>query len=155
MLSPLDPVFWLHHCNVDRMWEVWKVKQEKRGTDKALPYDLPNFTRKAWFDKELRISFQSVASDADRKGKECPPIDAGARTSGTQTKIPGMALVSELLETIQWGYVYDDPDVMARVAATPDGTSGFAIVSGGIAAGVTARGAASAKTAAVLDALAT
>ena len=22
-LSPLDPIFWLHHCNVDRMWVVW------------------------------------------------------------------------------------------------------------------------------------
>ena len=21
--APLDPVFWLHHCNVDRLWEVW------------------------------------------------------------------------------------------------------------------------------------
>jgi tyrosinase len=23
MLSPLDPIFWLHHCNVDRLWVVW------------------------------------------------------------------------------------------------------------------------------------
>lgn len=22
-LSPLDPIFWLHHCNVDRLWVVW------------------------------------------------------------------------------------------------------------------------------------
>lgn len=21
--SPLDPLFWIHHCNVDRLWEVW------------------------------------------------------------------------------------------------------------------------------------
>ena len=21
--SPLDPIFWLHHCNVDRLWVVW------------------------------------------------------------------------------------------------------------------------------------
>jgi Common central domain of tyrosinase/von Willebrand factor type A domain len=21
--SPLDPVFWLHHCNIDRLWGIW------------------------------------------------------------------------------------------------------------------------------------
>jgi tyrosinase len=24
--SPNDPVFFLHHCNIDRIWEAWKVK---------------------------------------------------------------------------------------------------------------------------------
>jgi len=24
-LSPLDPLFWLHHCNVDRIWAEWQV----------------------------------------------------------------------------------------------------------------------------------
>jgi tyrosinase len=23
-LSPLDPIFWLHHCNVDRFWAEWQ-----------------------------------------------------------------------------------------------------------------------------------
>jgi tyrosinase len=23
LLAGLDPIFWLHHCNVDRMWEAW------------------------------------------------------------------------------------------------------------------------------------
>lgn len=27
--APLDPVFWLHHCNVDRLWAVW-MKQPGR-----------------------------------------------------------------------------------------------------------------------------
>ncbi len=22
-LSPLDPIFWLHHCNIDRLWASW------------------------------------------------------------------------------------------------------------------------------------
>jgi tyrosinase len=21
--APLDPIFWIHHCNIDRLWEVW------------------------------------------------------------------------------------------------------------------------------------
>ena len=24
MASPNDPVFWLHHCNLDRLWSVWQ-----------------------------------------------------------------------------------------------------------------------------------
>ena len=23
-MSPLDPIFWLHHANIDRLWEVWR-----------------------------------------------------------------------------------------------------------------------------------
>lgn len=26
MTSPNDPVFWLHHCNCDRLWAVWQVQ---------------------------------------------------------------------------------------------------------------------------------
>ena len=22
--AALDPIFWLHHCNIDRLWEVWR-----------------------------------------------------------------------------------------------------------------------------------
>jgi tyrosinase len=24
-LSPLDPIFWLHHCNIDRLWAEWQT----------------------------------------------------------------------------------------------------------------------------------
>jgi tyrosinase len=26
MTSPNDPVFWLHHCNCDRLWAMWQVR---------------------------------------------------------------------------------------------------------------------------------
>ena len=32
--SPNDPVFFLHHCNVDRIWRSW---QERRGLDRYAP----------------------------------------------------------------------------------------------------------------------
>ena len=37
--SPLDPVFWLHHCFVDRFWALWHEKYEnkdKRSPQKGL-----------------------------------------------------------------------------------------------------------------------
>jgi len=32
----LDPIFWLHHCNIDRLWEKWRT----RWTTAADPTDL-------------------------------------------------------------------------------------------------------------------
>lgn len=29
-LSPVDPIFFMHHCNIDRLWDVWTRKQEER-----------------------------------------------------------------------------------------------------------------------------
>lgn len=31
MLSPVDPIFFLHHGNMDRLWDVWERKQQRLG----------------------------------------------------------------------------------------------------------------------------
>lgn len=30
-ISPADPIFWMHHANVDRIWSEW---QKKNSTEK-------------------------------------------------------------------------------------------------------------------------
>ncbi|AWH21607.1 MULTISPECIES: tyrosinase family protein [Stenotrophomonas] len=30
-LSPLDPIFYLHHANMDRLWDVWTKQQQRFG----------------------------------------------------------------------------------------------------------------------------
>lgn len=39
-LSPVDPAFFLHHANIDRIWDVWTRKQERLvrpGTTRGYP----------------------------------------------------------------------------------------------------------------------
>lgn len=37
MTSPNDPVFWLHHANLDRMWSAWQGLYSDRGSAPFLP----------------------------------------------------------------------------------------------------------------------
>jgi tyrosinase len=43
--APLDPIFWLHHCNIDRLWKVWR-----RG---ASTHTDP--TERAWLDEPFEF----------------------------------------------------------------------------------------------------
>ena len=44
--AALDPIFWLHHCNIDRLWEVWRNQgpQFRNPTSpqwlSAVPFDM-------------------------------------------------------------------------------------------------------------------
>lgn len=59
--APNDPIFWLHHANIDRAWTLWR----RRNPDDAYP--------QAWRDEVL-----SGQIDAD--GRPAPPMTAGATT---------------------------------------------------------------------------
>ena len=43
-MSPLDPIFWLHHCNIDRLWAEWN----------APPRSNPNTSSGLWRNFTLR-----------------------------------------------------------------------------------------------------
>jgi tyrosinase len=34
--AALDPIFWLHHSNIDRLWEVWTRRDPANNTDPAV-----------------------------------------------------------------------------------------------------------------------
>ncbi|WP_159460550.1 tyrosinase family protein [Calothrix rhizosoleniae] len=48
--SPLDPIFWLHHCNIDRIWAEWNARGN-RNTDNIL-----------WTDFSFRQNFIDINS---------------------------------------------------------------------------------------------
>ena len=40
----LDPIFWLHHCNIDRLWEMWIGEGDGRANPPAgSPFYTPSF----------------------------------------------------------------------------------------------------------------
>ena len=43
-VSARDPIFWLHHCNIDRLWQRWLAK----GDGRVNPTDQPE-----WMDQEF------------------------------------------------------------------------------------------------------
>ncbi len=48
--APLDPLFWLHHCNIDRLWEVWVQRQKMRGNVDRNPKVAGDDRNTAWLD---------------------------------------------------------------------------------------------------------
>jgi tyrosinase len=50
--SPLDPIFWLHHCNIDRLWAEWN----------APPRNRPNTSSPLWRNFTLR-PFDTLVGD--------------------------------------------------------------------------------------------
>ncbi len=78
-LSPVDPVFFLHHSNMDRLWDLWTRKQKKLN----LPYQ---------------------PADADKKAYNDEPFLFYVDASG---KFVGTAHAGDYFDTARWDYEYE------------------------------------------------
>ena len=81
----LDPLFWLHHCNIDRLWEVWRGRSTSTGdpTDSAwrdLAFAIHNETGAAITFKSSQMS--STTANGYKYQDVSDPL-AAARSSGT------------------------------------------------------------------------
>jgi hypothetical protein len=91
-----DPIFWVHHCNIDRLWASWDALGQGRR-----PPDDP-----AWLEQEFVFFDVDLASN--------PP--------GKPTAV--RVTVKQLLTTARLGYRYDrlakPPVAVARAPGLPD-----------------------------------
>jgi len=77
--SPRDPIFWMHHCNVDRLWAEWQLKDVSR----------------------LRLS----EIDSRYAGWSNQKLEGFYETNGLA--ITSSALAKDVLFTADLGYAYD------------------------------------------------
>lgn len=62
-LAPRDPIFWLHHCNIDRLWESWNQCYPNISDKKWLNFDLDRFYDVSQ-KKQRSIKVSSLLSSA-------------------------------------------------------------------------------------------
>ncbi len=44
LMAPVDPIFWLHHANVDRLWDLW-TRRERQAGRTGLPDDVARWNK--------------------------------------------------------------------------------------------------------------
>jgi tyrosinase len=48
--APADPIFWMHHANIDRLWSIWQKSPQGAGKNPTLA--APHDTMDPWLIKE-------------------------------------------------------------------------------------------------------
>ncbi len=127
-LSPVDPIFYLHHSNMDRLWDIWTRKQMRRG----LPYlprgqDLKAFSDEPFlfyvdgkgayvgpskagdylstdvFDYDYQPGFGEAVVQPPAAGlvaeKAAPPVNGAIRANVGSVVVPRAAIQSHIAET--------------------------------------------------------
>lgn len=120
-LSPVDPLFFLHHANIDRIWDLWTRKQLARGYPifpDGYPGNAPGSDYNLW-SSEPFLFFTGV------DGKPVAGQTAGAYQSIGQFNYdyqPGSG--EEIVPKVMLGAGAAPPGRAVQIAATPPSKPG-------------------------------
>jgi tyrosinase len=111
-LSPLDPIFYLHHCNVDRIWARWNTRFANPSDNAWLNERFPNMfadrqgallpsltARDALDTLALGYTYDDVAADRVAAGPNpliasVPPLDLAAAFAESRARATNTTLAT-------------------------------------------------------------
>ncbi|HEY4143795.1 tyrosinase family protein [Pinirhizobacter sp.] len=110
-MSAADPVFWLHHCNIDRLWDIWMERKGWHGQDGSAAWRNEPFlffsdengeavngiTRDYVSSSELSFAFEASApipSAPARPGNAAWPAMIPCTLQSSDLKIDGAVTAS-------------------------------------------------------------
>ncbi|MQP67246.1 twin-arginine translocation signal domain-containing protein [Niveispirillum sp. SYP-B3756] len=114
-LSPVDPIFFLHHANMDRLWESWTAKQKRYH----LPF-LPQGNDFVAFAKDPFLFFVDAEGNYVLDGKAGDYIDPhrfGYRYDSLVKYVPVSTLVAEGAAPVLLGAAKDGGPVTLSAPA--------------------------------------
>lgn len=84
-----DPIFWLHHCNVDRLWNRWAARWQRQPDDGAFlntPYSFADEDRNV-----VQMTGREILDSASQLGyryDDDPPPAAGMMVASLESASP-------------------------------------------------------------------
>jgi tyrosinase len=105
-IAALDPIFYLHHCNIDRMWAIWNHAGNKNPTDPAWldgpaasgqrEFVMPLPTKSSWvYTPGQMDSLSKVNYTYDTLPALAPPVNL---LSQRLTRLGAVALAANVRE---------------------------------------------------------
>jgi tyrosinase len=129
--AALDPIFWLHHCNIDRLWEVWLRRKKSRPNQFTDPSDA------AWntaisFDLHDEHETPVSLTPADVRDTEASrfaykydditdplgPTPEGAMVP-EGAKVMGMGRIPEMVGATETGLTLTGQRLTTQIAVSP------------------------------------
>lgn len=103
-----DPLFWLHHCNVDRYFYNWMLRVTKNFTNKLSPNEILPETLKLWLTPFHTGQINLLAEDNFRDYKFC-------WTNNTRSYLK----ISDVIDLYQFNFAYELIEIKQKLTFRP------------------------------------
>lgn len=110
--SPNDPIFWLHHANVDRIWDAWQQSRIDRGLDPDHQATWPDAAERSPFDGRLAPEGHKTHDSMWPWLGGDPGYMSASVSLAIRNRLPGFtnrARVRDVLSSATLGVVYEPP----------------------------------------------
>ncbi|RYZ59383.1 MAG: hypothetical protein EOP07_04185 [Proteobacteria bacterium] len=115
--SPRDPVFWLHHCNIDRVWTQWVTMHPEALKPFADPSPAEVAQGNNWSSTILVLDRKESLPNYVPPQSPSPKISESKSNRSAESVI----LVKDLLDIEKFSYVYDSMLDPTQVLIVKDG----------------------------------